>query len=57
MFNKLIKNFIENKINVLAIPTTAGAGAEVTSNAVIYLNKIKIRLVLVSQLRVIQVGV
>ena len=46
-FSKNIKedvinlNFIENKIKVLAIPTTAGSGAEVTSNAVIYLNKIK----------------
>ncbi len=40
--NKIFNSDISTKKNkVLAIPTTAGSGAEVTSNAVIYINKVK----------------
>jgi len=39
---KLIhSDYSNNKIKTLAIPTTAGSGAEVTSSAVMYINKTK----------------
>ena len=43
---KIIKSDIDldvrKKIKLLAIPTTAGSGAEITSNSVLYIKKKKI---------------
>jgi alcohol dehydrogenase class IV len=39
--NSDLEKNVRNKTKVLAIPTTAGSGAESTSNAVIYINNIK----------------
>ena len=43
-FSKITKYDFKKKIKVIAIPTTAGSGAEVTPNCVLYRNKKKLSL-------------
>ena len=43
-FSKITKHNFKKKIKVIAIPTTAGSGAEVTPNCVLYNNKKKLSL-------------